>query len=103
MGYEVEEKKARRQKKSKVKENNDADSEGDVVPLPISTTATESQPTVTSRTPYNWSTTPLASLDHSYCMNEENKPLPSYSNLADEIKALEIKHNLLKDKIKASK
>ena len=73
------------------------------VPLPISTTVTESPPTATYSTPYNWSATPLASLDHSYCMNEENKPLPSYSNLADEIKALEIKHNLLKDKIKASK
>ena len=36
-------------------------------------------------------------------MNEENKSLLSYSNLADEIKALEIKHNLLKDKNKASK
>ena len=71
---------------SKIKENNNADDENDVVPLPISTAVTESQPTVTCSTPYNWSATPLASLDHSYCMNEENISLPSYSDLADEIK-----------------
>ena len=71
---------------SKIKENNNADDENNVVPLPISTAVTESQPTVTCSTPYNWSATPLASLDHSYCMNEENISLPSYSDLADEIK-----------------
>ena len=109
MRYKVEEKKARtliRQplpKRSKVKENNDVDDEDDVIPLPISTTVTESQPTVTYSTPYNWSATPLAVLDHSYCMNEENMSLPSYSDLADEIKALKIEKNILKDKIKASK
>ena len=36
-------------------------------------------------------------------MNEENMSLPSYSDLADEIKALKIENNILKDKIKASK
>ena len=36
-------------------------------------------------------------------MNEENMSLPSYSDLADEIKALKIESNILKDKIKASK
>ena len=46
---------------------------------------------------------PFASLDHSYCMNEENMFLPSYSDLADEIKGLKIENNILKDKIKASK
>ena len=51
---------------------------------------TESQPTVTCRNPYNWSATPLASLDHSYHMNEENMSLPSYSDLANEIKTLKI-------------
>ena len=109
MGYEVEEKKARRTlirqplpKKSKIKENNDVDVEDDVVPLPISTTVTESQPAVTCSTPCNWSATPLASFDHSYCMNEENMSLPSYSDLADEVKALKIE-NILKDKIKSSK
>ena len=96
-------KESKKVKKSKAKENNDVDDEGDVVPLLISTTVTESRPTVTSSTLYNWSATPLASLDHPYYMNEENKSLLSYSNLADEIKALEIKHNLLKDKNKASK
>ena len=90
-------------KNSKIKENNDVDHEDDVVALPISTTATKSQPTATPSTPYNWSATPLASLDHSYCMNEENMSLPSYSDLADEIKALKIENNILKDKIKASK
>ena len=77
LGYEVEKQKARgtliRQplpKKSKIKENIDVDDEDDVVPLPISTTVTESQPTVTCSIPYNLSVTPLASLDHSYCMNE---------------------------------
>ena len=109
LSYEIKEKKARRTlisqplpKKSKIKENNDVNDEDDVVPLPISTTVTESQPTVTCSTPYNWSATPLASLDHSYCMNEENMSLPSYSDLADEIKALKIENNILKDKIKAS-
>ena len=83
LGYEVEEKKARRTlirqpfpKNRKIKENSDVDDEDDVVPLPISTTVTESQPTITCSTPYNWS--------------------------ADEIKALKIEHNILKDKIKAS-
>ena len=61
-------------KKSKIKENNDADDEDDVVPLPISITVTESQPIVTCSTPYNWLATPLASLDHSYCINEETYP-----------------------------
>ena len=77
LGYEVEEQKARgtliRQplpKKSKIKENIDVDDEDDAVPLPISTTVTDSQPTVTCSIPYNLSVTPLASLDHSYCMNE---------------------------------
>ena len=44
LGYEVEEKKARRTltrqplpKKSKIKQNNDVDDENDVVPLPTST------------------------------------------------------------------
>ena len=36
-------------------------------------------------------------------MNEENMPLPSYSGLADEIKARKIENDILKDKIKASK
>ena len=110
LGYEVEEKKARRTlirqplpKKSKIKQNNDVDDEDDVVPLPISTTVTESQPTVTCSTPHSWSATPLASLDHSYCINEENMPFPSYSDLPDEIEALKIENNILKDKIKASK
>ena len=57
------------------------------VPLPISTTVTKSPPTATCSTPYNWSATPLASLDHLYCMSEENMSLPSYSDLADEMKA----------------
>ena len=58
LGYEVEEKKAIRTlikqslpKKGKIKKNNDADDEDDVVPLPISATVTESQPTVTCSTP----------------------------------------------------
>ena len=83
LGYEVEEKKARRTlirqlfpKKRKIKENSDVDDEDDVVPLPISTTVTESQPAVTCSTSYNWP--------------------------ADEMKALKIEHNILKDKIKAS-
>ena len=87
-------------KKSKIKEN-DVNDENYVVLLPICTT--KSQPTVTCSTSYNWSATPLASLDHSYCMKEENMSLPSSSDLADEIKALEIEHNILKDKIKTSK
>ena len=106
----MEEEKARRTlirqpfpKKFKIKENSDVDDEDDVVPLPISTTDTESQPTVTCSTSYNWSATPLASPDHSCCMNEENMSFPSYSDLADEIKALKIENNILKDKIKASK
>ena len=45
---------------------------------------------------------PLASLDHSYCMNEENMSLPSYSHLADEIKATKTENNILKDRIQAS-
>ena len=76
LGHEVEKKKAKRflirqplPKKGKIKENNDVDDEDDVGPLPISTTVTESQPTVTCSIPYNWSSTPLASLDHSYCMD----------------------------------
>ena len=36
-------------------------------------------------------------------MNEENMSLPSYSDLADEIKALKIENNILKDKVKSSK
>ena len=48
-------------KKSKIKEN-DVNDEDYVVLL--STFTTESQPTVTCNTPYNWSVTPLASLDH---------------------------------------
>ena len=36
-------------------------------------------------------------------MNEENMYLSSYSDLADEIKALKIGNNILKDKIKTSK
>ena len=36
-------------------------------------------------------------------MNEENMPLQSYSDLADEIKARKIENDILKDKIKASK
>ena len=36
-------------------------------------------------------------------MNEENMPLPSYSGLADEIKARKIENDILKDKIKTSK
>ena len=36
-------------------------------------------------------------------MNEENMSLPSYSDLADEIKALKIENTILKEKIKASK
>ena len=73
------------------------------MPLPISTTVTESQPTVKCSTPYNWSATPLASCDHLYCINEGNMSLPSYSDLADEIKALKIENNILKDKMKGSK
>ena len=71
-------------RKCKIKENNYVDDEDDVVPLPISTTVTESRPTITRSTPYNCSDTPLASLDHSYCMHEENMSLPSYSDLPDE-------------------
>ena len=73
-----------------------------LVSLPISTAVTESQPTVTCSTLYNWSTNPLASLDHSYCMNEENMSLPSHSDLADEIEEPKIENNILKDKIKAN-
>ena len=36
-------------------------------------------------------------------MNEENMPLPSYSSLADEIKARKIENDILKGKIKTSK
>ena len=90
-------------KKSKIKENNDVDDEDDAVPLPISTTVTESQSIVTCKTPSNWLATSLASRDHSYRMNEENMSRPSYSDLLDETKALKIKNNILKDKLKASK
>ena len=83
-------------KQGKINENNDANDSDDLVPLPISTTATESQPTVTCSTPYNWSATPLASLDHWYCMNEQNMSLSSYPDLAYEIKALQIENNILK-------
>ena len=107
MGYEVEEKKTKRTlikqpfpNKSKIKEN-DVNDEDYVVPLPIFTT--ESQPTVTCSTPYNWSAIPLKTLGHSYCMNKENMSLPSNSDLSDEIKALKIENNLLKGKIKTSK
>ena len=88
-------------KKSKIKENEIND-EDYAVPLTIFFTA-ESQPTVTCNTPYNCSVTPLASLDYSYCMNEENMSLPSYLDLSDEIKAFKIENSILKDKIKASK
>ena len=70
LGYEVEERKASRTlirqpllKKSKIKENNDVDDEDDAVPLPIFTTLTELQPSVTCSTPYKWSATTLASLE----------------------------------------
>ena len=56
--------------------------------------------TVTCTTPYNFSATPLASLHHTYCMNEENMSLPSYLDLADEIKILKIENNILKEKSK---
>ena len=36
-------------------------------------------------------------------MNEGKVSLPSYSDLADETKALKIENKILKDKIKASK
>ena len=39
------------------------------------------------------SATPLASLDHSYHMNEENMSLPSYSDLVYEIKAHKLDEN----------
>ena len=35
-------------------------------------------------------------------MNEENMSLPSYSHLADEIKATKTENNILKDRIQAS-
>ena len=50
----------------------------EVVAKPISTTFIESQPTVTCSTPYDWSATPLASLEHSHCMNEENRTCSSH-------------------------
>ena len=91
-------------KTSKIKEDNDLDDENDVfIPLPISTTVTESQSTVTSSTSYNWSAIPSGSPDHWYCNNEESMFLPSYSDLVDEIKALKIENNIFRDKIKASK
>ena len=91
-------------KTSKIKEDNDLDDENDVViPLPISTTVTESQSTVTFSTSYNWSAIPSASPDHWYCKSEESMFLPSYSDLVDEIKELKIENNILRDKIKASK
>ena len=89
--------------KSRIKENNDVGDADDIVPLPISTTVTESQPKVTCSTPNNWSATPLASLVYSYCMNEETMSLSLYAGLADEIQALTIANDILKDKIKASK
>ena len=108
LGHKFKEWKARRisirtnlPKKSEIKEK-DVNDEDYVVPLPIFFT-TESQSTVTCSTPYNWSVTPSASLDHSYCMNEENMSLPSYLDLSDEIKAFKIENIILKDKIKASK
>ena len=55
-------------KKSKIKEGDVNDE--DYVPASIFTN--DSQPTVTCST--SWSATPLASLDHSYSMNEENFP-----------------------------
>ena len=94
LGCGVEEKNARRTlirqplpKKSKIKENDVSD-EDYVAPLPIFTT--ESQPAVICSTASNWSDIPLEPLDHSYCKNEENMSLPSYSDLADETKALKI-------------
>ena len=36
-------------------------------------------------------------------MNEENMPLSSYSDLADETKTLTIENNILKNKIETSK
>ena len=89
--------------KSRIKENNDVGDADDIVPLPISTTVTESQPKVTCSTPNNWSATPLASLVYSYCMNEETMSLSLYAGLTDEIQALTIANDILKDKIKASK
>ena len=71
-------------KKRNIHIKHDVNDEGYVVPLPIITT--ELQPTVTCKTPYNWSAAHLASLDHSYGLNEENMSLPSYS--VDEIKHL---------------
>ena len=61
--------------KSKIKEN-DVNYDDYVVPIPVSTT--ESQPTVTCSSTYNWSTSPLATLDHSYCANKENMSPPSH-------------------------
>ena len=91
-------------KTSKIKEDNDLDDENDVfIPLPISTTVTESQSTVTSSTSYSWLAIPSGSPDHWYCKNEESTFLPSYPDLVDEIKALKIENNIIRDKIKASK
>ena len=106
LGYEVEEKKARRTLirpplSTKVKLKKMMSMMKIIVPLPIF--ATELQPAVTCSTSYNWSATPLASPGHFYSMNEENMSLPSYSNWADEIKALKIGSNILKSKIKTFK
>ena len=79
----------------KIKENNDVDDEDHVSPLSIST--------ITCNTPYNWSAIPLASPDHSYCVNEENMSLPSYSHLAEKTKATKLENNNLEDKMKPSK
>ena len=83
-------------KKSKIKEINYVDDDDDdVVPLPTVTEWITTYQPVTSSTPYNWSATPLPSLDHSYCMNEGNMSLPSYLGLADKIKAPKIENNIL--------
>ena len=74
-------------KKSKIKENGVNDDDY-VVPLPVFTT--ESQPAVACSTRYSCSTSSLASLDHSHCMNEENMALPSWSWL------MKLKHSRLK-------
>ena len=83
LGYEVEEKKARRTLirpplSKKVKLKKMMSMMKIIVPLPIF--ATELQPAVTCSTSYNWSATPLASPGYFYSMNEENMSLPSYSN-----------------------
>ena len=59
-------------KKVKQKENdvNDVDYVSSINEL-----TNESQPTVACSNPYKWPATPLASLHHSYCMNEEKHVL----------------------------